>query len=150
MIAAQTQMIELTRQLNSERVKTDQLEAIRRQYSENIHELEDENASLRQKIEKVTVASSKFRPDTQVTMTKPQEQGVPIRGQITEISNDKAAISVGISSGVRKGQTFWITRSNRFLGNLEIIHVEPSEAVGRLVNPQGAIAAGDSVTTGFY
>ena len=151
MIAAQTQMIELTRQLNSERVKTDQLEAIRRQNRENIHELEDENDSLRQKIEKVTVASNEFRPDTQVTMTKPQEQGgVPIRGQITEISSDKAAISVGTSSGVRKGQTFWITRSNRFLGNLEIIHVEPSEAVGRLVNPQGAIATGDSVTTGFY
>ena len=82
-------------------------------------------------------------------MVQPSHSGVPIRGEITDIKGDMAQISVGSSSGVRKGMAFWITRGTNFLGKMEITVVSPDEAVGRLTNQQGTIVKGDAVTTGF-
>jgi len=72
---------------------------------------------------------------------------VPFLNQVSE--GEKVAISVGSSSGVRNNMTFLVTRADKFLGNLKIIHVDPSASVGELDNQQGAIAKGDKVTTGF-
>jgi len=149
MIAAQTQMIELTRQLNGARVEGEQLKTNWRREIEKNTLLEDENANLRQKVEKVTLGPSEFVPEKRVTLTSPAKLGVPIRGQITEVRGEMVAISVGSASGVRPDMTFLITRGQRFLGNLKIIHVEPGEAVGQLDNQQGAVVKGDSVATGF-
>jgi len=146
MIAAQTQMIELTRQLNSERAMKEQLESIRRRYRERINELEEENVTLRQK---VTLTASEFEAGGQVALTTPEKAGVPIRGQIMQVDGQRAAISVGSASGVRKDMKFAVVRGGKFLGNIEITYVEPSESVGRVLNPQGVIVEGDSVTSGF-
>jgi len=149
MIEAQTQMVELTRHLNSEKVKTEQLENLRRQNLEKIRALEDDNASIHRQLKKVTLSSSEFQDDEKVSMARTELAGVPIRGEITEIDGDNVAISVGSASGVRKDTRFWITRGDKFLGNLEVVYVESNESVGRLANTQGVVVRGDTVTTGF-
>ena len=149
MIEAQTQMVELTRHLNSEQVKTEQLENLRRQNLEKIRALEDDNAAIHRQLKKVTLSSSEFHDDEKVSMARTELAGVPIRGQITEIDGDNVSISVGSASGVRKDTRFWITRGDKFLGNLEVVYVESNESVGRLANTQGVVVRGDTVTTGF-
>ncbi|MBN1764758.1 MAG: hypothetical protein JW860_05830 [Sedimentisphaerales bacterium] len=149
MIAAQTQVIELTRNLNGLQVENDQLKSIRKRQLENIYQLEEENASLRQKIDTVTLASRKLSPGGQVTLTEIKKTGVPIRGEITDIEGNQAAISVGSSSGVRQDTKFSIYRNDKFLGDLKVTYVEPTESVGLIDNLQGTVVPGDRVTTGF-
>lgn len=149
MIAAQTHQIELTREVNTLRADNNQLDALRKRQIEKIYELEEENKSLRQKVGQVALAPSDFEPGGKVTLTTIDDAGIPIRGQITQIEGDKAAISVGSSSGVREGMSFYVTRGGKFLGNLKIIYVEPAESVGQLDNQQDAVVKGDSITTGF-
>lgn len=149
MISAQTQKVELTQKLNRERVLTDQLESIRKRNLEKIHVLEEEIAAIHQKLEQVTLTSKDFGTGGRVTLTSPQLAGVPIRGQITDIDGQNMAISVGSSSGVRKHMRFWIIRGDKYLGNLEIIHVESDESVGRLTNQEGVVVMGDRITSDF-
>lgn len=150
MIAAKTERIEVTRKYNAVQAENNQLNSKIRQQTEKIYSLEDELAELQQKLDKVTLASDEFTPGPQVGMTTPAvESGVPIRGQVIDIRDDKVAISVGSASGVRKGMTFWVTRGSEFLGNMKIIHVEPQQSVGMLDIQKGIVVAGDSVTTGF-
>ncbi len=149
MIVAQTRVIDLERALDSERVKSAQLNTLSRQRLEQIHELENDNAAIRSRLQAVALQSEELRPGGQVTQTRVQEAGVPISGQITGIDDSLAAISVGSSSGVRKDMTFYVYRNDQYLGNLLITHVEPTEAVGRMIGMQGSAMAGDKVTTGF-
>lgn len=146
---AETQRIELTRQFNNLQAENNQLIAIRKQQVEKIYELEEENSLLKQDIGKVELTSGDFKSGAGVSMVKPERTGVPIRGEVTGIDGEKAAVSVGSSSGVRKGMMFSIVRGANYLGKLEIIFVTPSESVGRMVNLQGIAVPGDSVTTGF-
>ena len=126
------------------------MEAIRKQYLEQIHELENENAQVRQQLQKVTLASSEFRQaGDQVSLTPPAAAGVPIRGTITGVDQDLASISVGAASGVREAMTFKVIRGGEYLGDVVVTRVEQSEAVGRLTHRQGTIVKGDRVTTGF-
>ncbi len=149
MLAAQAHAIELTRELNSEQVKSSQREATSRQRLEKIRQLEEENAQIRQQLQAVTLSPSEFQPGEKVSMIKPGEAGVPIRGSITDIKDDLAAISVGSSSGVREHMKFIVVRGDKYMGDLVITHVEATEAAGRLSQRTGAIQQGDEVTTGF-
>jgi len=150
MITSQAHVTELTQALNNERVKAAQLEDKRRRSEERNAELENENALIRQRLEKVTLASSEIRPGVdRIRSTVPQEGGVPIRGQIAEIDDNIAAISVGSSSGVRKNMRFNVIRGSKYLGSLVVTHVEATEAAGQLAGLQGAVVVGDTVTTGF-
>lgn len=149
MIVAQTRVIDLERSLDSERVKSAQLNTLSRQRLEQIHELENDNAAIRSRLQAVALQSEEVRPGGQVTQTRVQEAGVPISGQVTGIDDSLAAISVGSSSGVRTDMTFYVYRNDQYLGNLLITHVEPTESVGRMVGIQGSVMAGDKVTTGF-
>ena len=150
MIAAQSQRIELTRELHRERAKGERLTSLGRLRLEKIQELEDENAEMRQKVRAVTVSPSELRPgEDQVTQVEPRETGVPIRGEVTAVDDKLASISVGASSGVRKDTKFLVVRGGRYLGDLVITHVESTEAAGQLVRQLGTVVKGDSVTTGF-
>ena len=151
MIVAQTQTIEMRRELNDEKVKSSQLDLKRREYLEMIHQLENENAAIRQQLDQVSLASSTFRKaNDQVGMTSPAAAGdVPIRGVLTGIDEDLAAISVGSASGVRMGMKFKIVRGDHYLGDLLITRVEPTEAVGKITRRNAVVVEGDAVTTGF-
>lgn len=150
MIAARAQVIDLTRELNGEQVKSQQLESIRRQNEEKVVQLEDENSDLRRKLQQVTVASSDLRKGMdKVSLALPAGSGVPIRGQVTAVDGSLASISVGSSSGVRRNMTFHVARGTQYLGELVVTDIEPTEAAGRLTRVQGAIVTGDRVSTGF-
>ncbi|MCF7958625.1 MAG: hypothetical protein K9M57_09285 [Phycisphaerae bacterium] len=135
--------------LNSEIVKTQQLDTTRKRLTEQVARLESDIEKLNVKLASVNMTSSEMINTKVVTMTEPVPAGVPIRGEIIDVADDLAAISVGSSSGVREGMRFWIERGGKFLGNLKVNRVEAGEAVGQLINLQGVIVKGDVVTTGF-
>lgn len=150
MLTAQSQSVQLTRELNSERVRGDTLESIGRQRLEKINELEDENTSIRSKLQEVALKSKDWdEQGDQVTQVPVRESGVAIRGQVTAVDSDLASISVGSASGVRKNMKFLVYRDNKYLGDLLITHVESSESAGRVKVAKGSVIMGDSVTTGF-
>ena len=150
MIASQTQVIEVRRELDNERVKSAVLETTSKEYLEKNVSLENENAQLRQELQSVSIASSEFREkNDKVGMREPGVSGVPIRGVITDIDDDLAALSVGTSSGVREGMKFRAIRGDRYLGDLVITRVEATESVARVVRRQRTVVAGDMVSTGF-
>ena len=150
MITAQAQVIELNRQFNSEQVKSARLESIRMHNAERIAALEDENIQIRLKLQEVAISPSEMQSlDDRVSSVAVSPSGVPIRGQIVDMDDDLAAISVGSSAGVQKDMTFVVLRSGKYLGDLRITHVEPTESAGQLVRHQGTIVPGDYVTTGF-
>ena len=148
---AETQMISLNQQLNIERAKNEQLESLRRRKEEEIYELENENARIRRQLQEVTVSAKEFRPAQDlVSMTQmATPAGVPIRGEILDIRDGTASISVGSASGVREGTKFQVVRSGLYVASLEVQMVEATQAAGRLVNIQGEVVVGDKVTTGF-
>jgi len=147
---AETLVSGLNEELNRERVKVAQLESIRQRNEEKIRALENDIALLEQKYQRAMLASSDARilPD-QVTVRAPQPGRVPIRGEITEVLGDRAAISVGSSSGVRENMEFNVFRGSEFLGSLHVLQVESTQSAGRLQQQQGTIVKGDKVSTGF-
>ena len=149
MLQAQTQVTELTRQLNNEMARTKQLEDTNRRRAEQIAGLEEQVAKLNQQMDKYNLAQKEFESDTSVAQVLPAMTGVPIMGEITEMDDKNVAISVGSTSGVREDMKFWIVRGDKFLGNLKIIYVEADAAVGSLINKQDVIVEGDMVTTDF-
>ncbi len=149
MLQAQTQVTELTRQLNNEMARTKQMEDTNRRRAEQIAGLEEQIAKLNQQLDKYNIAQKEFDSDTAVAQVLPEMTGVPIMGEITEMDDNIVAISVGSTSGVRENMRFWIVRGDKFLGNLDIIYVEADEAAGRLSNKQDVIVEGDMVTTDF-
>ena len=126
------------------------MESIRRRNEEKIRALESDIALLEQKYQRAMLASNDARilPD-QVTVRTPQPGRVPIRGEITDILGDRAAISVGSSSGVRENMEFNVFRGSEFLGSLVVLEIAPTESAGRLQRKQGTIVKGDKVSTGF-
>ena len=150
MSRATTQSIAMEQELSSIKAESMQLKATLRRNSEKIAELEDVNAALQQQLLQVELASSEFRQqEDRVSMVRPQTTGVPIRGQISGISDDLASISVGSASGVREGTVFRVVRGGKFLGELEVTLVEPNESAGLLTTHKGTVVEGDIVTTGF-
>ena len=150
MLLAQAQAVELRRELNGEQNRADQLESISKQYREKIHELEDSLVSLRNQLQEVTLASRDPAVlGDKVSQARDVAPGIPIRGQITDVDDNLASISVGSAGGVQKDMRFKVYRDDSYLGDLKIIYVQPGEAAGRLESQQSRIVKGDSVTTGF-
>lgn len=149
---AEAQVISLNQQLNQERAKAEQLDAIRRRQEEKIAQLENENTEIRQRLQTTTVSSQDFaKAEDRVALVSVGPDGVPIRGEIVAIDQDGlASLSVGSSSGVREGTRFQVVREGKYLGNVVVKMVEPRESAGRLENLRGeAVLVGDKVTTGF-
>jgi len=150
MLTAQAQTVQLTRELNGERVRAESLESIGRQRLEKIYELEDENTTIRSKLQEVALKSKDWdEMGDQVAQVPIRESGVAIRGQITDVESDLASISVGSADGVRKNMKFLVYRDDLYLGDLLITHVESSQSAGRIKVAKGTVVKGDNVTTGF-
>lgn len=147
---AEARTISLNQQLNNQRALVAQLDSKLRVQDENLHELENENERLRQRLQTMTVASNEFRPGKDpVSLAPIAPTGVPIRGEVLDVEDELASISTGSASGVREGTRFHIVRGGRLLGSLEIQMVEPNKAAGRLYDLLGTVVPGDAVTTGF-
>lgn len=150
MLTAQAQVVALRREVDGQRNRADQESTVRRQHEEKIYALEQSIEQLRSRLQQVSLASREmtYQAD-QVSQTSVAASGVPIRGQITEVRDDLASISVGSSSGVQQDMMFKVYRDNQYLGDLKVIYVEATESAGRLVLAQGDVFKGDAVTTGF-
>lgn len=149
-LRAEAQVVELNQELDRTRATLDQLKEIGRRSQEQIRNLEEDNANLRQRLEDVKLASSEVRIEgDQVKQAVRVSSRVPIRGEIKDIRDDRASISIGSSSGVRENMEFNVIRGREFLGNLLVTHVQASEAAGTLIRQKGAIVKGDKVSTGF-
>lgn len=149
-LRAEAQVVELNQELDRTRATLGQLKEIGRRSLEQIRNLEEDNANLRQRLEDVKLASSEVRIEgDQVKQAVRVSSRVPIRGEIKDIRDDRASISIGSSSGVRENMEFNVIRGREFLGNLLVTHVQASEAAGTLIRQKGAIVKGDKVSTGF-
>ncbi len=74
----------------------------------------------------------------------------PIRGEVTEIKNGVAGISVGSADGVAHGMKFLLYRSApkggklQYLGTLRITRVEANQSAGTIEEAEGEIRPGDT------
>jgi len=147
---AEAERIRSSQQLTIERARIEQLDAIRLRAEEKITRLENENEQMSRRLHAARVQSKEFAAvGDHVSLTEVGPgPGLPIRGEIVQVDADSlASISVGSSSGVRKGTTFRVVRGGRFLASLKIQRVRAREAVGRLTDQQAQVVAGDVVTT---
>ncbi len=146
---AQTKQEQMSLKLNSKIVENTQLATNLKRVKEQKVELESDIEKLNVKLTAAKATSRPMVNTNLVSMSTPIPAGVPIRGEIIEVKGNLVAISVGSSSGVRTGTRFTINQDGKFLGYIKINLVEPGESVGKLINPQGIIAKGNVVTTGF-
>ncbi len=149
-LQAETQVIELTQQVNESQATIDQLESLRQQAVERNQDLETQIEKLQQRLAQVTIAGRQVEPDMdRVTSVTTEQSGVPIRGSITEVKDGLAAIDVGSASGVRSQMTLRVIRDDQYIGDVVITHVWPSYAAGRIDQRRGAVKLGDTVVSSF-
>jgi len=147
---AQVQVVGLTRQLNETRVRELDLESLSRVRLAKNMELEEIISQLWAQVADVKVTDQDWvARDDKVSQSPIQAGGVPIRGTVTEVADDRASISVGTADGVHRNMTFKIYRNENYLGDLLVTYVLPNEAAGTLVLQVGSVVTGDTVTTAF-
>lgn len=152
-LSVEAQLSKLEEDLSRQLAEVKFLQSERQMNQEEIANLEAENERLSQG--GAGLASRELRPGIdQVTNLPVGQTRESIRGEVTEVRDDLAAISIGESSGVKVGQVFKVLRQKLdgtmdFMGNLTIIDVEPEEAAGRLSLLRGVVLKGDKVSTDF-
>ena len=151
-LSAESQLAKLEDDLSRQLAEVKFLQSERQMNQQEIAKLESENERLRQG---GGLDTREVRPGIdQVTNLPVGQTREAIRGEITEVRGEFAAISIGESSGVTVGQVFKVLRPQidgmmKFMGNLTIVEVEPEEAAGRLSLQSGVVLKGDKVSTDF-
>ncbi len=149
-VATKTMYNEMARKYNSSVVMVSRLQTNVKHLEEKLHVVENEKAVLASQLRRAAVVTgTETAPVDNVNDVAVAPSGIPIRGEVTDVDENRIAISVGTSSGVRKGMSFNVVRGDKYLGNLEVIYVRAGDAVGHLTNPQGNVVKGDIVVTGF-
>lgn len=75
----------------------------------------------------------------------------PIRGEVLQVKDGLASISVGSADGVAAGMTFLVYRPARgsakpqYLGTVRVTRVEANQSAGEIVQSEGDLRVGDSV-----
>ncbi len=113
---------------------------------------EEENLQIRQEYERLresgrvaSAAPGPVGPAPTAEAVGPAATS-PIRGQIADVQGVTASVDVGAKDGVKQGMLFIVMREGKYLGDLRIEAVDPTEAVGKLeMTGQGDIKKGDSV-----
>jgi chromosome segregation ATPase len=128
----------------------------RQLYEQEIRLLKEQNFSLGERLEKLRTrghagTGQETAPAATGDKAQPtaESEGSPILGQITEIRDSLASISVGSAQGVKSGMEFIIFRNGQYLGKLRVNKVLASQAAGELLQKQGNIRPGDKVTDKF-
>lgn len=132
------------------------LELQRQLYEQEIRLLKEQNFSLGERLEAMRKrvagpARGEGAPAVTAARAQPaaEAQASPIIGQITDVNNGLASISVGAAQGVKNGMEFIIYRNGQYLGKLHINKVLPDQAAGEILQSQGNIHPGDKVTDKF-
>ncbi|NLE30111.1 MAG: hypothetical protein GX629_10630 [Phycisphaerae bacterium] len=125
-------------------------------YEQQIRLLKEQNFSLSDRVEKLR---SKVQ-DTAAGNAPSQTPGTgpasvsgtsdsPIIGEITDIRDNLAGLSIGSAQGVKDGMEFIVYRGAQYLGKLKITKVLPEQSAGEFTQRQGDIHKGDKVTDKF-
>jgi len=132
------------------------LELQRQLYEQEIRLLKEQNFSLGEKLEGLrtqgggsTASAATPASPGQKAQAATESEASPIVGQITDIRDSLAGISIGSAQGVREGMEFIVYRGAQYLGKLKISRVQPEQAAGELIQKQGNIRPGDKVTDKF-
>jgi len=132
------------------------LDLQRQLYEQEIRLLKEQNFSLGEKLEKARTRGA-MPASADATLANPNEkvsaavetESSPILGEITDVRDSLASISIGSAQGVKDGMEFIIFRNSQYLGKLRINKVLPDQAAGELLQRQGNIRNGDKVTDKF-
>jgi len=126
-------------------------------YEQQIRLLTEQNVSLEQNVEKMRAQLHAAATGTDVATTGDgsgvvatrEPQASAIKGEITQVHDKLASLSIGSAQGVAAGMEFVVYRSGQYLGKLKVTTVQPEESAGELSQIQGAIRSGDNVTDKF-
>jgi len=113
------------------------------------------NSDLREKVAKFTTLLQKNGLPTDITQIKGVESPPPVQGQIKRVdaTNRRVEMSIGSDDGLVVGHELNIFRllpRPEFVGKIEIVAVDPDQAVGRVVgktNQGKKIKEGDIVSS---
>jgi len=119
------------------------LEEQRRALQEQRYALEQQLEAI-QKRGKTAAAPAEAAPAGATAELAPPPSA-PIRGQIVDVKENVASISVGSADGVTEGMSFVVYRGSNYLGKLRVTLVEPKGAAGDLTLVRGEIRPKDFV-----
>ena len=96
------------------------------------------NSDLREKVAKFTTLLQKNGLPTDITQIKGVENPPPVQGQIKRVdaTNRRVEMSIGSDDGLVVGHElnlFRLLPRPEFLGKIQIVAVDPDQAVGRVV-----------------
>lgn len=121
----------------------------RRQFEQQLNTLKVENDRLSQATQRRSTGRTMEDP-TGLAMSnvKPltTTAGSAIRGRILAVQDGYVTISVGTADGVQRDMKFVIHRNGTYIGDLQIVSVEPGQAGGRLTPTSTPPRSGDQVT----
>jgi hypothetical protein len=113
------------------------------------------NGDLREKVAKFTTLLQKNGLSTDISQIKGMESPPPVEGLIKRVdaTNRRVEITIGSNDGLVDGHTLYLFRVKprpEYLGKIEIVAVDPNQAVGRVIGTtfQGKkIKEGDIVSS---
>jgi uncharacterized protein YlxW (UPF0749 family) len=96
------------------------------------------NGDLRERVAKFTTLLQKNGLSTDISQIKGLESPPPVQGQIKRVdaSNRKVEITIGSDDGLVAGHElnlFRLSPRPEFLGKIQIVAVDPDQAVGRVI-----------------
>lgn len=96
------------------------------------------NTDLRERVAKFTTLLQKNGLSTDISQIKGLESPPPVQGQIKRVdaSNRKVEITIGSDDGLVAGHElnlFRLSPRPEFLGKIQIVAVDPDQAVGRVI-----------------
>ena len=112
--------------------------------------LQEQRYALEQQLETIqkrggTAAAPVEEAPAAATAEPATPPSAPIRGQIVDVKDKVASISVGSADGVTEGMSFVVYRGSNYLGKLKVTLVEPKGAAGDLTLVRGEIRPKDFV-----
>jgi hypothetical protein len=134
------------------------LDLQRQLYEQEIRLLKEQNYSLSERVEQLrskVQAAASGADQAPATAGQAGAQSVTdaagsaIVGEISDVRNNLASLSIGSAQGVKDGMEFTIYRGSQYLGKVRINKVQPEQSAGELIQVQGDVHAGDKVTDKF-
>lgn len=119
-----------------------------RQLQQQRYALEQQVADLAEQMQAVragTLTPAAVGPQLEKAVALTPAVTQPIRGQVEQLQDGTAQISVGSADGVKEGMKFVVYRGGEYLGDLRIEMVEPNRSAGTLTLTRGEIRPGDLV-----
>jgi chromosome segregation ATPase len=130
------------------------LDLQRQLYEQEIRLLKEQNYSINERLAKLRTGGSATASESPAAGARKvqaatESETSPILGQITDVRDSLASISIGSAQGVKDGMEFIIYRNGQYLGKMRINKVLPEQAAGELLSTQGSVRSGDKVTDKF-